>query len=275
MLQIDTLPPYTTLIDSAIDSQQVLCAYDTLFTPMDKVEPVLHKSLFTHHLLPVKNSHEITIQHHGSPGWLFIFIALSIGLICLFLRHKQLSLVELLHSAIDSRAMDRMLRDANLTHATDQAIIAPLMLIPISLIGYHAFIPHISNVWLDILQYLLLVVVCCAIYFTRNGILRFIGNAFENRESVHIYLSSNYIYHLLYGIVATAFAFFIFYTDYAGQTFLYILYGIIALLFAIRFLRGMQLILTYSKTPKLYLFYYLCILEIVPIIVLIKVVNYS
>ena len=149
------------------------------------------------------------------------------------------------------------------------------MLIPISLIGYHAFIPHVSNTWIDILQYLLLVVVCCTIYFTRNGILRFIGNAFENRESVHIYLSSNYIYHLLYGIVATAFAFFIFYTDYAGQTFLYILYGIIALLFIIRFLRGMQLILTYSKTPKLYLFYYLCILEIVPIIVLIKVVNYS
>lgn len=274
MLQIDTLPPYTALTDTAIDSQPVLCAYDTLFTPIDSVEPVLHKSLFTHHLLPVEHHHEIAIQHHGSPGWLFIFVALSIGLICLFLRNKQISLLELLHSAIDSRAMDRMLRDANLTHSTDQAIIAPLMLIPVSLIAYHAFFPHLSNPWTDILQYLLLIAICCAIYFARNGIIRFLGNAFENNESVHIYLSSNYIYHLLYGIAATAMSFFIFYTDYAGQTFLYILYGIIALLFTIRFLRGMQLILTNSKSPKFYLFYYLCIFEIVPIIVLFKVVNY-
>ena len=50
-----------------------------------------------------------------------------------------------------------------------------------------------------------------------------------------------------------------------------ILAGILGLLFVVRLIRGLQLILTFSKTPKFYLFYYLCILEIVPIIIIIKV----
>ena len=256
MFQIDTLPPYIAPVDTTADSLTVVCAYDTLFTPMGPTEPVLHRSLFTHHHLPVQNSHETTIQHQGSPGWLFVVIILSITLICIFLRNKQIRLVDLLQSAIDHRAMDRMLRDTNLTHTIDQAIIAPLMLMPISLVGY----------------YILLFAVCIAVYYTRNGIIRFIGNAFENSEAVHIYLSSNYIYHLLYGIAATAIAFFIFYTDRVGQTFLYILLAVIALLFTARLLRGMQLILTNAKTQKFYLFYYLCILEIVPLIIVSKVV---
>lgn len=275
MPQIDTLPPYALLADTTADSLQTICAYDTLFIPMGKVEPVLRKSLFTHHQLAVQNSHEITIQHQGSAGWLLIFIALSMLLISLFIRNKQISILDILHSAIDHRAMDRMLRDANLTHATDQAIIAPLMLIPASLVAYYAFLPHITNVWLDILNYILILLASCIVYYARNGIIRFIGNAFDNSESVHLYLSSNYIYHLLYAIAATGLAFFIFYTDYVGQTFLYILFYILAFLFIVRFLRGMQIILTNSKTSKFYLFYYLCILEIVPIIALIKVVIYS
>ena len=253
MYQIDTLPPYIAPVDTTADSLTVVCAYDTLFTPMGPTEPVLHRSLFTHHHLPVQNSHETTIQHQGSPGWLFVVIILSITLICIFLRNKQIRLVDLLQSAIDHRAMDRML-------------------MPISLVGYYAFFPQVSNIWTNILQYILLFAVCIAVYYTRNGIIRFIGNAFENSEAVHIYLSSNYIYHLLYGIAATAIAFFIFYTDRVGQTFLYILLAVIALLFTARLLRGMQLILTNAKTQKFYLFYYLCILEIVPLIIVSKVV---
>ena len=272
MFQIDTLPPYSAPVDTNTDSLTVVCAYDTLFTPMGPVEPVLHRSLFTHHLLPVQNSHETTITHQGSPGWLFAVIIISLTLICLFLRNKQIQLVDLLQSAIDHRAMDRMLRDTNLTHTVDQAIIAPLMLIPVSLVCFYSYLPQTSNIWTNILHYILILAACIAVYYARNGIIRFIGNAFENSEAVHIYLSSNYLYHLLYGIAATALAFFIFYTDQVGKTFLYILLGIIALLFTVRFLRGMQLILTNAKTQKFYLFYYLCILEIAPLIIVSKAV---
>lgn len=288
MQQIDTLPPYCspsgftgealsvdTTSDSwswAGDSTAYCCIYDSIFTPIKQAAPEVRKSIFSHHELTVQHTHEIDIHHDGSPGWFFGFIVLSIFLICSYLRRKQIDMVTLLQSAIDHRAMGRMLRDTNLTHAADQAPIALLMLLPVSLVAYFFFFQHPSNIWLDMLQYLTLFAICIIVYYTRNGIFRFLGNAFNNGESVHVYLSSNYIYHLLYAIVASALAFFVCYTDRVGQVFFYILAGILALLFTVRLIRGLKLILTFSKTPKVYLFYYLCILEIVPIIIIIKVV---
>ena len=280
MQQIDTLPPYHALTDIVIDTTsdslgampKALCVYDSIFTPLAQAEPVVRKSLFTHHQLEVKHNHEMEIHHQGVSGWYFGFIALSIFMICTYLRTKQIGLLTLLQSAIDHRALGRMLRETNLTHAPDQAPIALLMLLPVTLVGYFFFFSHPENIWYDILHYLLLYVASIVIYFTRNGIFRFIGNAFNNIESIHIYLSSNYIYHLLYAIAASALAFFVCYTDRVGPIFFYILAGVIALLFTIRLIRGLKLILTFSKTPKVYLFYYLCILEIVPIIIIIKVV---
>ena len=274
LLQADTTALTDTLAttDSCCGAQYC-CIYDSLFPMAEAKEPVLHKSLFTHHQLAVQNSHEITIQRQGAPGWFFGFIILSVLLFCLYIKAKQTHLVDLLKSAIDHRALDRMLRDTNLTHALDQAPIALISLIPLSLVCYSFFFSHSSNTLTDILHYLLLLVICYATYYTRNGFIRLIGNAFANPESVHIYLSSNYIYHLLYGIVATVFAFFVCYTGSVGRIFFYILAGIIGLLFVFRLIRGMQIILTLSKTPKFYLFYYLCIFEFVPIVIVTKVVT--
>ena len=229
MQQIDTLPPYHALTDIVIDTTsdslgampKALCVYDSIFTPLEQAEPVVRKSLFTHHQLEVKHNHEMEIHHQGVSGWYFGFIALSIFMICTYLRTKQIGLLTLLQSAIDHRALGRMLRETNLTHAPDQAPIALLMLLPVTLVGYFFFFSHPENIWYDILHYLLLYVASIVIYFTRNGIFRFIGNAFNNSESIHIYLSSNYIYHLLYAIAASALAFFVCYTDRVGPIFFY------------------------------------------------------
>ncbi len=292
MLQIDTLPAYTPLSDTtalthsaagivldstigepvpAAPKTDVVCAYDTIFTPLEAREPVLHKSLFTHHELQVKSSHEKSIMHEDAPGWFFGVIALALFLIFNFLRRKQINLIELLQSAIDHRALDRLLRDSNLTHPSAQAPIALIMILPLSLMGYYFFMPHGSKILADILTYALVFLVCFAAYFTRNGVMRIVGDAFSNNESVSFYLASNYIFHLLYAIVGAVMAFFVCYTGEMGQTFFYITLALLGALMVVRFIRGMQIILTLSKTSKFYLFYYLCILEIVPVVIIAKV----
>lgn len=269
MLQIDTLPAYIQPSDTeaATTTATVL---DSIFTPMEQAEPTLHKSLFTHHQLQVKNSHEIAIQPHYAHGWMFVFILLSIFLTCLYVRAKQIRLLDLLQSAIDVRALDRMLRDTNLTHAPDQVPIALISLLPLALVGYVSFLPQSSNNLIAVLNFLLVMLGIYAAYFTRNGLLRIMGHAFNNTESVHVYLSSNYIYLFLYGLVGSAMAFFVCYTGDMCHTFLNIMLGILGVLLVARIIRGMLIILTLSKTSKLYLFYYLCILEIVPIVIIAK-----
>lgn len=275
MLQIDTLPAYSytpdTVLEAPIQLPDVVCAYDTIFAPLEAKEPVLRKSLFIHHELQVKSGHERIIVRDNAPGWLFGVIVISLFLIFNFLRRKQINILELLQSAIDHRALDRLLRDSNLTHPTSQAPIAMIMLLPISLIGYCSFMPHSSKVLVDITTYLLVLVVCFAIYFIRNGVMRLIGSAFGNNEAVNLYLASNYIFHLLYAIVGAGMAFFVCYTGEMGQVFLFATLGMLGLLLLARFIRGMQIILTLSKNSRFYLFYYLCILEIVPIVIIAKV----
>ena len=272
MLQFDTLPPYTPVTDTVCDSNQVVCAYDTIFTPMGRVEPMVRRSLFTHHELQVHSSSETPIYRQQAPGWYLGGIVLSIALIGLFMKLHNLKFTDFLVAVIDNRAMERILRDTNLTHAVSQIPIAPLMLMPMALVAYHAFMPKANTIGLDILNYTLLMLASLLVYFFRNGIFRFMGNAFDNKDAIHLYLSNNYVFHLLYGIVCTAMAFFVIYTNGAGEAFLYVLCGIIGLLSLLRLLKGMQLFLTVAKKPKMHFFCYLCILEIVPIIIVIRLV---
>ena len=267
----DTLSPYQPVpVDLSVRS---VCAYDTLFTPTDHLEPVPRKSLFTHHLLPVRHGNEIVVHHSGTPGWCFGGVVLSVLFMVLFLRRKQLRVPDILQSLFSERTMERALREANLTRATSQAVIAPVVLLPLCLAASQlSTLPHSGldpESQFSIFNFLLLYAISLVAYYIRNGIVRFIGNAFLNSEAVHIYLTSNYIYHLTYGLAATLLVFFICFTGSLGILFSRILAGIVLILFVMRIIRGMQLILTHSKTPKLFLFYYLCTLEIAPPIVLI------
>ncbi len=284
MLQIDTLPAYAPHTDTAsstalsaystthgAQTAEIVCAYDTIFTPLEQQKSIVRKSLFTQHELQVQSSHEKTIMHEDAPGWLFGMIILAVFLTFNFLRIKQIRLIDVLQSAIDHRALDRLLRETNMTHPISLTPIALLMLLPVTLIGYYSFMPHSSRMAVDILNFLIVLAGCYVIYFVRNGVIRLVGNAFGNSESIDLYLSNNYMFHLLYAVVASVMAFFVCYTGEMGKTFLYITLGVLGLLMVIRFLRGVGIILTLSKTSKFYLFYYLCILEIVPIVLIAKV----
>ena len=272
----DTLPPYRPTADTGTFMATVSLNYysDSIAFPVGRAEPVPRKSLFTHHLLPVRHGQEMTIAHAGTSGWYLGGIALSLLFLCLFLRAKQLRLLDLLQSLVSERAMSRVLREANLTRATTQAPIALVMLFPLCLVATYMLTPaslqfSIFNSQFSILNFLLLYAACCVGYYLRNGIFRFVGEAFLNSEAVHLYLTSNYVYHLAYGVVATVLAFFVCFTGPLDRVFLAILAGMVCILYVMRLVRGLQLILTHAKSPKLYLFYYLCTLEIVPIIVLV------
>ena len=265
----DTLPPFSPLPDSLIQPVKILCAYDTVFTPLDHAEPMPRKSLFTHHLLPVHNNYEISISHASTSGWYLGGIMLSILFITLFMRVRQLRLPDLFLSLFNEQTLDRMLRETNLTRPSSQAIIAPIVLLPIALVAQYLWLPA-HNEWQAMLHFVLLYLVSIVAYFLRNGLFRFIGNAFFNKEAVHLCLSSNYIYHLVYGIATSLLAFFVCFTDGHANTFATALGVVLSLLYLMRLIRGAQLILSHAKTSKLYLFYYLCTLEIAPLVIVIS-----
>ena len=270
MIPYDTLSPYPLPYDSLGNSTAVY-PLDTIFPLTDSVPAaVIRSSLFAHHQLPVQHVGELARQACGTGGWYFVAITIAILLLVLLLRGAGVGIAELIHSTIDSRVCLRTIRDGNLTRPVAQTPIALVSLVPVVLVVFHYLQPNSLHPWRDILQYLLLLLIVYVLYFTRNGIIRLIGRAFDDGEATHLYLSSNYVYHLLYGVAAALFSFFICYAGEAGEVFFYILCGVIGILFVMRLFCGMRIILTNAKTSKLQLFYYLCSLEIVPVLVAVK-----
>ena len=111
-----------------------------------------------------------------------------------------------------------------------------------------------------------------AFILLKNSFIRLLGNIFDDRAATMLYISSNNLFYFIGGLTTTPLLLLLFYISGAQDTLLKTTLIIIAIVFTIRLLRGMQLILTNSKTSKLYLFYYLCILEIIPILVMAKVI---
>lgn len=267
-IQIPFLPASNSS-ENALTILPKLC--DSLFVGTDSTGPVLHKSLFTNHELQVQHNYEATLHQQSTSGWFLGFILISFLLTILYLRSKQLTPATLFQASVNHRSLERILREENLTHRADMLPIALIMPISLALVIYHSMMPSNITTWTAILEYIGLWAGIVAVYFLRNGVLRLLGEAFDNSEAVSLYISSNYFYHITYAVVSTVMAFFICYTDAAGQHFLVALGIILGILFLCRLVRGLNLILTLSKSPKLYLFYYLCILEIVPILVILKI----
>ena len=239
---------------------------DSIFCAHDTAEPQTRPSLFTGHtLMP----HDNTLTERPStaaPSWIFIVLTLLTALLCLYYRVRKITLGHLLHSIVDSRAMDRMLRGNNMTRSAQHIPMCLLMVATVSLVINHIAFSNFGS-------YLLLTAVLVFAYFARNGLMRTFGAIFDSTAAVTNYITNNYLYHLVLATVALPLLFLYFYLPDGRNTALYILAAVGVLEFLMRVVRGLKVFLTNSSSAHFYLFYYLCIVEIVPILVLIKYFN--
>lgn len=244
--------------------------FDSIHRPREVKDTVFRQSMFKKHTLQVQGN-ELTPRYNNSePAWVFVSLLLLTGLIALYLHLRKIKLFSLLKALVDRRAMDRIVRDNNLNHS--------LTILPMGILLVAAVCLPVHRVALSgtgFWGYLLLTVGISLLYILRNGILRLLGNTFENRQGVIIYITNNYFFHLLESIVVTALLFPLFYLPDAQTTMLSILVGFLVIAFAIRFFRGIKVFLTLPNSSSFYLFYYLCIVELIPILVLIKWIIYN
>lgn len=112
------------------------------------------------------------------------------------------------------------------------------------------------------------------LYLLKILILRFIGFIFNIQKPIHHYISILYLSYfnasLLFFPIVIAFAL----SPYEQGSW-YVLIGMLTLIviFIFQFIRAAVNILPHYTFPKLYLFLYLCTLEICPILILIKTIG--
>ena len=240
--------------------------------PSDSIHPVretpdtiFHESIIAPHNLSVLHSGMQNRHSNITPAWVFVTILLFSALLCLIYRLRSIKLSVLLKSAIDLRAMDRMVRDCNLNRNVTMLPMGLLLVAGLCLPIHQILIPQT-----DIPGFLALFAAVGMLYILRNWLLRLLGNIFGNKQGISTYITSNYLYHLIESTIAIAILFLYFYLPGGHAIITWILVITLCIGFLMRFLRSIKIFLTHSNGSRFYLFYYLCIVETIPILVVLK-----
>lgn len=265
--------------DSTEETQADTCDYlmlcnDSVFAPYaaDSVT-VYRESMFA--------TNRQTATGHESPmrdsiqgfDWMFFIILALLALTSVYLNHMRFGLKDIFLSLFNQRVQERVERENNVK------ILSLLPMTGIYFASVAAIVTRLvtshHSIRLTVeepLFYALLVVAIYILILLRGTLARLIGNIFDDSSNVLQYLTINHLFYFVGGVVLTPFLLFVYFAGPAAPTALVIASAFIAILFVMRFIRGIQLFLTNSKKTKLYLFYYLCILEIVPILAMAKII---
>ena len=268
-LDLSTLPFYlwdTATAPSAEPAEEEyagVAMLDSVFAPRPMTEVQQRPSLFMGHSLSVEHSGLQPLTQGMAAPWTFAVLAMLTALLCTYFRLHKLRISDLLTAIVDSRAMERTLRGNNLTRT--------VQLVPIALMMLAAGALTVHSLMLDgIGPYLLLTLALTTAYLLRNSIMRLLGVIFDNSGAVALYITSNYLYHLVLASALVPLLFLYFYLPRGHDVMLTIIGIVTGLEFIMRLFRGMKLFLTHSSGSHFYLFYYLCIVEMTPILVLTK-----
>ncbi len=238
---------------------------DSLLPVREVVPTIQRPSIFRHHALQPQHSTTMERTATGQPAWVFVSLMLLSGLLCLYYKIRKINILHALKSTIDSRALDRLTRDCNLNRGVVMVSMGLLMVGVVTLPAVRLLTPDAS--WYI---YLATAALLGLLYIVRNGVVRWLGNVFECKQEVALYITSNYIYHLLEATVLAAGLYLHFYLPSGGMTVLIGLGVLLAVAFVMRLSRGAKIILTHSNTSKFYLFYYLCTVELIPALVALR-----
>lgn len=239
---------------------------DSLLPHREVPEAMPRPSMFRHHQLQVEHGAAMPRNAGGEPVWVFGALVLLSGLLCLYYRIRKVKLLLLLKSTVDGRALDRLVRDSNLNRDVVMVSMGLLLMAAVAL-------PAVRLLWpgADWWAYVAAAAGLGLLYVLRNGLMRFLGNVFERRQEVSRYITCNYVYHLVEATVAVPLLYFHFYLPSGGMPVLVALAVMAGVAFVMRLVQGVKIFLTHANGVGFYLFYYLCIVELVPVVVLLRV----
>ncbi len=246
-----------------------------IFSVFKKEHPQ-RESLFTHHYLPKKTEIKPIGKTQGSDSWVFgILIGIAI-LFCWIFWSYRVRVSQMFYACFTNRRMNMLMKGGNVLKEMILPFIAITYLTLFSLFIYklakdYSF-SDILPPMRDYVLYLLIFGGLTMLSVLKFVIVRFIGNVFRSDQISILYLVNDLIFDFLLAISLFPLLFLMFFAhiDIVFQPALAVII-LISIIFIVKTIRGFLLTLTYSKFSKLYLFYYLCSIEILPVLIFGKI----
>ncbi len=233
------------------------------------------ESMFTVHQLQVKNAKPF-IKKEYSNDWIALLLLICFSLLAWALIFYRKRVKQITKATYSNMTVNQLIRDGDLFK---ERIVVPFTII--YFLSISLFIFQISHYYLNLKQlelysflfFIKILVVILGLYILKQIATKFIGNVFKNNTATYIYLLNGFIFNIVTGIILLPLLLFMVYSRGAISSFsINLSIVLVVALYALRYFRGAIIGVSFSKFSHFYLFLYLCTLEILPILIIIKIV---
>lgn len=264
----DTTDYLAAALPAAKDDAWHPLSLDSVFSAYQPREVLHHRSIFTGHSLQPVHQEAIPVHHHDAPSWFLGLAALVLALISIFIHNTRIQAHTLVPAAFNIRDMERLYRENNFGRGI---AVLPMMLFYAASLTLSIFaISHDADYSMLNMHgwsaCLLLFAILVSYFLLKTGFISLLGNVF-NDKVYSLYISNNYVYQFIGSFLLLPLALIVFFGNIGTDMAYNIILIPVSILFIMRLSRGIKLILTLSSNSKFYLFYYLCTLEIVPLLI--------
>jgi hypothetical protein len=234
-------------------------------------QPEYVKSIFQSHQLQPDNL-RISPVHKAQPDWVLAILVLCFILFAWGQVFYHRRIQQIFRAPFSKRFVNQLTRDGNLFRERISVALGIVYILTFSLFLYilneqilGLTIQGISGISL----YGLIAGVSICMLAAKVALVNLLGSIFKTRETTYNYLLNLLLFALITGPVLLTAMVFVVYLQ--SVTLIQISLVIFLAILLFRFVRGFFIGMALRKFSYLFLFVYLCSLEILPLLVLIKV----
>lgn len=262
VLEIDTIPKGLDLIvsQSLKDSTQLK---PTQFS----------ESIFSRHLLITKKI-EPKPKPYESQNWLvliFVLVLFLIGILRVFYQKKFMLFI---NAFVSKRFSNQIIREENAISQSTSVVLSIVFFISISVFFYSAsryFHLNYSE-YSDIQYFFVILLACIAFYFLKFLLNKLGGFIFKAYKETDEYIFNQFLVIQILGLLLTIWCILLNYSPkISKEVIIYIGFGTLTIGFLVRMIKGFGIANMNSYSP-VYIFLYLCTLEILPLIIIVKLI---
>ncbi len=237
-----------------------------------QVKPLV-PSFFTSHQLKTQGIRPVLFMQY-QPDWILGLILICFILLAWVQVFYRRRLRQILMAPYSKRFLSQLVRDGDLFYERISLASGLIYLITTSLFLYELYeLVLVKNV-VRLIQgfplYVMISTFVLGFWILKTGLIRFLSFIFRTRQPTREYLLNILIFNIWVGICFLPLLIFVVYMK--SVIFLWICIIIFTLFFLFRLVRGFFIGISITKFSYVFLFVYLCSLEILPLVILMKVV---
>jgi hypothetical protein len=238
-------------------------------------------TLFVHETVSIFKPHQLQVSNHkpimkteASADWIIGMIILCLMIVAIIQASVPRRLQQVFRSVALPYYVNQLEREGNLLSERMSLALLFVYFTSLSLLLYKVAVilsPELLQQVHGIMLFLAIFVVCMALYLLKTATVTLIGNVFKTTRNAHEYLVNNMIFNIVTGLLLLPAVTFSIYID--KSVYLWIAISVVSILLIYRFIRSFMIGLSNTQYSIFYLFLYLCTLEILPLILLLKTVQ--